>query len=546
MPNPDHTESHDLKKPMLTALLIACFTLAVFAPAFQAGFVDYDDPLYVTANAWVMRGMHLDTLKLAWTERVAGNWHPVTMMSHLLDVSLFGMNPTGHHVTSILLHTFNAVLLFGLLRSLFGGLFRPALAAALFAVHPFNLDSAVWIAERKNVLSTFFWLSATWLYVRYTRRPSVGSMLGTVFLFALGLMSKPMLVTFPITLLMLDLWPLRRVSGFTIVDGPVWKRLCLEKMMLFMLAAAFIGVTLLTQFPKGYVHSPTETPIWARPLFAMEHYIMYLSKFVWPEGLCVFYPKLAMPPDPGAIGLSALLLLIITSSVLIAIRKAPAWAFGWFWFLGTMLPVIGLIGVGQHSIADRYMYVPMIGLLVALVWGIPVFRRPASQWITGMIAVAATLSYAGVTRSLISHWVDSESLFQRSLAVTERNHVMLGNLGRLRMIDGRDEEAISLFREALEIEPNHVESLNNLGFATAKQGREEEAIRLFESAVQVDPRHLTARLNLARSMMSLGRFDEALQQYQVLLKLDPDSIEAREGLLAARQRLGLSTDWIQR
>ncbi len=527
----------------LAALALALLTLAVYAPAFQADFVDYDDPLYVTENDWVQQGFTAESLRLAWTENVAGNWHPITMLSHLADVSWFGLDPRGHHATSLLLHIANTLLLFGLLRSLFGGVLRPALAAALFALHPFNVDSAVWIAERKNVLSTFFWLTATAFYVRYTRRASVPALLGTLACFALGLMSKPMLVTFPVTLLMLDVWPLGRVKGWGRAARPAWSSLFMEKIPLFLLTAGFSVATVITQFPKGYVHSTAEVAWWMRPLFALEHYRMYLQKFFWPDHFSVFYPHLPLPPQATSVILSALLLVIITAGALACARRAPAWLFGWLWFLGTLFPVVGLIGIGQHSIADRYMYVPMIGLLIALVWGWPDTLPRAVRRLLGLLGVLALTGCVLRTRAQLPYWQNSEALFEHALAVTERNHVMLSNLARVRILQGRSEEANRMLDEALALDPHHVGALVNRGFALSRSGNPAEALPYFETAVELNPNHEAARRNLAQCLDQLGQQELALRQYQILLRMKPRDPALQAAAQDLRARLGLRSSW---
>lgn len=522
------------------ATALALFVLVLYAPALSADFVDYDDPLYVTENSWVQQGFTVNSLARAWTERVAGNWHPVTMMSHLADVTLFGLHPRGHHATSLLLHIANVLLLFVLLRQLFGGLGRPALAAALFALHPFNVDSVVWIAERKNVLSTFFWFAATGCYVRYVRRASLSAMLGTITGFALGLMSKPMLVTFPLTLLMLDVWPLGRLPH---LRWPLVRPLLLEKIPLFMLAAGFSATTLITQFPQGYTHSTLEVPLWARPLYALEHYRLYLQKFVWPDTFSVFYPHLPFPPQAGSLALSALLLLGLTAGSILLARRAPAWLFGWLWFAGTLVPVVGLISIGQHSIADRYMYVPMVGLLIAFIWGWPATLPRPARLLLASVGGLALLVCAGVTRAHLIHWQNSEALFTQALRVTQNNAVMLSNLARLRILQGQTGEALSLLEEALRIDPQQVGALVNRGFARLRQGKPGEALSDLELAVQLNPQHEAARHNLAQCLVQLDQLEEAQRQYQILLRIKPDDPVLRRELQELRVRMGFRAAW---
>lgn len=529
--------------PRIAAVALTVLVTAIFLPVLNAEFVDYDDPLYVTENTWVAQGITRENLVRIWTEWVAGNWHPITMLSHLTDVSLFGLNPRGHHATSLLLHVANTLLLFGLLRSLFGGWRRPALAAALFALHPFNVDSVAWIAERKNLLSTFFWFAATLSYVYYARRASVTALLATIAGFALGLMSKPMLVTFPLTLLLLDVWPLGRLRGFGPGLGRDLQRLLMEKIPLFMLAAAFSVATIITQFPKGYVHNTMDVPLWARPLYALEHYRLYLQKFFWPDGFSVFYPHLPLPPHAGSVTLSALLLLSLTLLALFMMRRAPAALLGWLWFLGTLFPVVGVIGIGQHSIADRYMYVPMVGLIIALLWSWPV---PASRarrlgW-TGA-GVAALIICASLARAQLPHWQTSEALFQQALRVGGPSQVMLSNLARIRILEGQIEPAMAMLDEALRLDPRHVGALVNRGFALSRLGRPGEALPYFEAAVEQSPIHFTARHNLAICLVQLDQLDDALRQYQILIRMKPDDPALQAERHNLRDRMGLRTAW---
>lgn len=527
-----------LRLALLTALLVAV-TFMVYRPALDCGFVDYDDPLYVTENTAIQEGFTARGLQSAWRDPVAGNWHPVTMLSHLLDVQLHGLDPRGHHLTSITLHALNCGLLFLLLNQLFGGWVRPALVALLFCVHPLNVDSVVWIAERKNVLSTFFWLAATLLYALNAQAPSAAKTIGVAALFQLGLMSKPMLVTLPFTLLLLDYYPLRRVEGFAREHWPRWKQLAAEKSALWLLGAIACVITLSTQFTEDLSHGPEAPPIWARAAFALEHYCLYLAKFLWPTGLCALHPRLAMPPTPGTVLLSGLLLTVLSCCAFLPRRKAPALLVGWCWFLGTLFPVIGLVSIGHHSISERYMYVPMIGLLIALAWGLVppslVSRKPVAVFGVSLALAAAALT-GWTSRGLIVHWRNSESLFRRALAVTTDNAVMHYNLGRQLMLQDRTAEAQKEFEEALRIQPVYHEALNNLGWALAIQGRHREAIAHFETALDIEPRNVQARLNLAASLVVLKRAYEARHQLELLLEQQPENTAARKALLELQAR----------
>lgn len=522
--------------PLALGALVFALTWAVYAPAIHFDFVNYDDPLYVTELDWVKDGLSWSSFKAAWTTRVAGNWHPLTMLSHLLDTTLYGLDPRGHHASSIFLHALNATVLFAMFRALFGGLLRPFLAAALFALHPFNVDSAVWIAERKNLLSSFFWFAATWSYVHFVRRKSLPAMLATIVLFACGLMAKPMLVTFPLTLLMLDVWPLRRVDGCSVRHLPQWINLIREKSTLLMMTLLFSVFTIVTQFPSGYAHTPDPQPLWARALFALQHYQMYLEKFLWPTGLSVLYPRLEMPPDFAAVGRAAALLAAITIGTFLLRKKTPALLFGWLWFAGTMFPVCGIVEIGQHSITDRYMYVPMVGLIIAVVWAWPVARFRAAGVAAGL---AALIALGAATRALLPHWRDSETLFRRAVTVTSDNFIMMSNLGQELIKQGRTAEAHQWLSQALEINPRHAAALSNMGLVLLLDGRHVEATPYFEQSILHQPRNTSARLGLAGILMRERRYREAAAQYEMILRLDPGSINAREGWMHAQQAMGV-------
>ena len=335
------------------------------------------------------------------------------------------------------------------------------------------------------------------------------------------------------------------MTGFARTDWPVWHRLLQEKIPLFMLTAFFSVYTVLTQFPEGYTHSPFTQPLWARLLFALEHYRLYVQHFFWPANLCVFYPRLNLPPDTAGVLISGFLLLGLTGSAVALYRKAPAWSFGWFWFVGTLLPVIGVIAIGEHSIADRYLYVPMIGLLVAAIWGFhPRAVSSHSLQLGGYaVGLAAVFTCGYLTRASLPHWYTSEALFRQAIAATDRNYIMHTNLGRTLMLQKRTDEAVAEFQTALRYEPRHAKAVNNLGLAMALQGKPNEALELFTRALDLDPGMTVARVNLARTLNQLGRYDEALQHFMRLHKILPHDPAIQEGLQTARQRLGRPDVW---
>lgn len=513
---------------LVAAAVLATGTLALYGPALRFDFLDYDDPVYVTQNPWVLKGLRLETLRLALNERVGGNWHPLTMISHLLDVSLFGTNAAGHHGQSLFWHAANVVLLFLLVSRLPAGFWPGAAVAALWAAHPVNVDSVAWIAERKNLLSTFFWLATVAGYVHYTRAPSPNRLLIVLVLFGLALMAKPMPVTLPFTLLLLDYWPLRRVEGWGRKSFPVWKALCMEKLPLFVLCAVFILTTFQTQAAVGAIDMGPPLPRSARLAWIPLWYLDYLRVFFWPSGLCVLYPRPLGPPPPAAALLAVLALLAVTGLAWRAKSRFPSVLAGWLWFLGTLIPVIGLVPLGLHATADRYLYVPMLGLLVPLAWTLRAILVRRWRVAAGLLAAAALTAAAATTRHVLPHWKNSDALFRRALAVTHGNYAMHYNLARQLTLAGRYDEALGHLHEALRLYPGYSIAHNNLGWTLLLKGESAAAIPHFEESLRLTPWNYQARMNLALALRQLGRVGEAREQLVLLLREAPDYPNARE------------------
>lgn len=486
---------------------LALLALAAFWPALGNGFVNYDDNLYVTDNPRVQAGLGWGGLVWAFTTGHSANWHPLTWLSHQLDCALYGLDPRGHHLTSVLLHLANAVLFFLLLERFTGRAWPAALAAALFALHPLRVESVAWVAERKDVLSALFWLLATQAYVSWTRRPGRARYAAVILLLGLGLMAKPMLVTLPFVLLLLDWWPLGRLDP---ARTGAWRRLgrlVLEKAPLFVLAAASALVTLLVQQAGGAVQSAGRFSFSARLSNALHAYTGYLAKTLWPADLAVYYPYPAGGPAASSL-LHALLLLGLAAALLLRARRRPAPAVGWLWFLGTLVPVIGLVQVGGQAMADRYTYIPSLGLCIALVFGAADLPRPWRRLAAAACALALLLPLVLLTRRQAGHWRDSFSLFEHALAATEGNNL----------------------------------AHNNLGAALADQGRREEAIAHFRAALAIHPDYPSARLNLAKNLLELGRTVEAEQDYRAVLRLRPDDPTALLNLGALLGRQGRTAE----
>lgn len=489
-------------------------TLLVYAPVYRFGFVNFDDPDYVTNNPHVRNGLTMDGVVWAVTSTEAANWFPVTRLSHLLDVEIFDLRPGGHHFTNAFLHAFATVFLFAFLHAATGAAWPSAFVAVLFAVHPLHVESVAWIAERKDVLSALFWFLALWSYVR--RHYWL-----TLLAFCLGLMSKPMVVTLPFVLLLLDRWPL----------GQPLRTALRVKIPMLGLSAASAAAAYLVQRSSGAVREVGQFPLGLRVENAVVSQAIYIVKMFWPARLAVFYPY---PHDLPVwqIALSALLLAGISMVVLRERRSRPYLAVGWLWYLGTLVPVIGLIQVGAQARADRYMYLPMVGLSIMLAWGLAEVLKGKAA-ISGAIAgaVAACLACAALSEAQIQYWRNSETLFRHALDVTGGNYLAHHNLGVTLADEGRFPEAIEQYQAALQIEPNAANVETDYGNALAKSGRIPEAIAHYRAALGALPDSPIAHNDLANALAAApGSMPEAIAEYRTALRLKPDYEEARNNL----------------
>jgi tetratricopeptide (TPR) repeat protein len=509
----------------LVCLVLAAAVLGVFWGAMGCDFVNYDDPTYVTSNGAIQHGLTRQSVVWAFETGAASNWHPLTWLSHIADVELYGLKAAGHHLTSVLLHAANAVLLFVILRTMTGALWRPAVVALLFALHPLRAESVVWISERKDVLSTFFWMLTVWAYVRAVGESKGGAQKvyygGAIVLFACGLMAKPMLVTLPLVLLLLDYWPLGRVPGD--FNRLAVLRLVAEKTPFFVLAIASSVVTFVAQRRGGAVSPLTGLPLSARLCNAFVSYARYLAKIFWPVRLSVLYPHPGHWPVWKIAG-AVVLLGAITVWVVWRGRAQPYLAVGWFWFVVMLGPTIGLVQVGIQSMADRYSYVPSVGILIMAVWG-------AHEWAprAWMLAAAGGLAAAAcivLTPIQTGYWRDSDTLFEHAVAVTENNYLAYNNLGYFLSNRGETEKAMKYYQSALRINPNYDEAHNNLGFGWAALGHYPEATNEYIKALSLNPRLTEAHNNLGNALASLGLTDAAIHEYQVALEEDPRHADA--------------------
>jgi tetratricopeptide (TPR) repeat protein len=482
---------------------LAAVSVFIYAPACHYGFLSYDDPAYVSQNAQVIRGLTPEGVRWAFITGHASNWHPVTWLSHMLDVSLFGMNAGRHHCVNLLLHIANAILLFGLLCRTTGAWGPSAAVAALFAAHPLHVESVVWVAERKDVLSTLFGMLTMHAYVRYVRKPDPGRYLTVMAVFALGLMSKPMLVTLPLVLLLMDLWPLNRVR-FEAGSRRVWPELLREKMPLFLLSAASSAATILAQWRGGAVQDFELLPMHQRAANALVSYAAYLGRMLWPANLAPYYPY---QPLPAGIVLGCALILAAVSAFVIRFsRNRPFLFMGWFWYVITLVPVIGLIQVGGQARADRYTYIPLIGIFIIAAWGIPlVFEgRQGNRTILAAAACILVCVLAAGARNLVRYWESDLSLWRHAVEKTGENYFARTNLGFALMAGGDLDAAVAQFNEALRIRPESAETHNGLGTALLKLGRPDAALERFTTAVRLRPGFAEARSNRGMALAQRG------------------------------------------
>jgi len=504
--------------PLVGLLLFFC-TLALYSPALQNGFVNYDDPAYVTSNWHVQQGLTSRSVAWAFTANAEANWHPLTWISHMLDVQLFGLRPPGHHAQSVLWHAVNVVLLFLLLAKATGFVGRSAVVSALFAVHPLNVESVTWVAERKTVLCTFFFLLNVGAYGWYVKRARASRYLLVALLFALALMAKPMVITLPFALLLVDFWPLRRFP-----ETPLAK-LVLEKIPLLVLSAASAAITLYAQRAGGAVGSAELLPLTMRVKNAIYSYLIYMEKAVWPSRLAVFYPH----PE----GALALWKVLIAAAVLAAITAA-CWHFrerryllvGWLWFLGTLAPMIGIVQVGRQAWADRYAYLPLWGLFVIGVWLASEGATRISLSRTAQIAIAAAvlIGYSAATHIQIQYWRDSYSLFAHAIQVTDSNPIAEGNLGSALMETGHPDLAVSHLQRAIQLMPTFSTAHYDLGTLLQRQNDLVRAHQEYQLALQygLDEREAAqTHNNLGVLLNQLGRRDEAVAEFTKAIALNP-------------------------
>jgi Flp pilus assembly protein TadD len=524
-------------------LALGLLNLAVFGAVRHFEFTNWDDPTYILENANVLAGLTWETVRWAITTGSSPYWHPVTWLSHLLDVSLFGLDAGAHHLTSLFFHIANTLLVFGLLRRMTRAEGKSAFVAAIFAVHPLHVESVAWVAERKDVLSTFFWALTIWMYVSYAKRPSLARYAAVMGLFLLALMSKPMVVTLPAVLLLLDFWPLRRGG---------WRALLVEKIPLFVMSAMTSIATVLVQNRVGAMATLDVLPWHVRLSNAIVNYIGYIWSTLWPVDLAAFYPLRLAPA--WMVATAAILLIAVTTAALRYRDRHPYVIVGWAWYVITIAPVAGFLQAGEQARADRFMYVPMIGLLLIVAWGVP---ELADRWLgagsdlrrRGLVAASllVVLLCSVAAHAQVQTWESSVTLWRHATRATPDSYIAYENLAQAMRDRGQFDEALALYARALPLAPagsSNYEAVihNSMGLVLTRRGSINEAIAHFSDAVRLNPRFVEPKINLANALASTGRLDEAIPQYRAAVKLQPALTEAYVGLGGALLSLGKPVD----
>jgi Tfp pilus assembly protein PilF len=554
------------KQTFLICLFLAAITLMAFHQVGTHGFINLDDNVYITKNFHIQSGITMEGLRWAFTAGYAGNWHPLTWISHMLDIQFFGLNPKWHHLTNLLFHAANVLLLFTVLHRMTKALWQSAFVAALFALHPLHVESVAWVAERKDVLSTFFWMLTLIAYQYYAKRPHFKSYLVVIALFFLGLTAKPMVASLPFVLLLLDYWPLERFGGSESIramgagasgSSPVRKDkgkrgkgtpafsgdrgrpanskfgwttirpLVLEKIPLFALAALSCVVTYIVQ-KKGGAFAPSEiyTPT-IRIENALVSYILYIAKTIWPNKLAVFYPHPGSLPLWQVLG-AFVLVVATTAAVFGTARRFPYLPVGWLWFTGTLVPVIGIVQVGGQALADRYMYIPSIGLFVMIAWGIAEFfrKQTKAREVLAVLAAVSLLCLFLLTWKQDGYWRDNVSLFDHALDVTENNFAIYNNRGGVYEELGNHKQAIADFDRAIGINPNSAPAFNNRGNAWYSLGNYTQAVEDFTRAIQISPGYAEAYNNRGIVYSSMDNYIRAIEDFDRAIEIKPEYAKA--------------------
>jgi protein O-mannosyl-transferase len=526
---------------IICAGLIAA-VVAVYWPVYNYEFVHYDDNVYVTDNENIQSGLNWQGVKWAFTTGCASNWHPLTWLSLMLDCEIFGVKAGPMHVVNVLFHIVNTILLFLVLARMTNGIWQSAFIAGLFALHPLHIESVAWIAERKDVLSTFFWLLTMLFYARYVEKQSLWRYIAVLVLFSLGLMAKPMLVTLPFVLFLLDYWPFERFSRF---DSSI-KKPAIEKIPMIILSAVSSVITFVVQQKGGAVIQSSRLTFDGRIINALISYVSYISKMLWPTHLAVFYPHRANKTSIGEAAVCAVILILVTIVVVYFGRRRKYILVGWLWYLGTLVPVIGIVQVGAQAMADRYTYISLIGIFVIIAFGAAQLLQIIStkKIILGVLAGVCLAACAAATSQQLRYWKDSFALFGRALDVTEGNYAMHNNYGILLSRHGRREEAASHFLEALRLVPDSVDILFNYGNLLREMGKVDQAIEQFKIALRIKPDDKLSHYGLGLALAAKGDYEGAIKQYQIYAEFGTDMADIRQKLAVQLARSGKVDDAI--
>jgi protein O-mannosyl-transferase len=542
------SEQEYTRQVLLICALLVAMTLVLYWPVLSFDFVNLDDDVYVTHNRHVQSGPSWEGIKWTLTNLEAGFWQPLVWLSHMLDCRLYGLNAGGHHSTSVLIHCASTVLLFLVLRGMTGVLWGSALVAALFAIHPLHVESVAWVSERKGILSGFFWILTMGAYSHYVRRPMFWRYLLVLCSFVLGLLSKPTIVTLPFALLLLDYWPLRRFETTRTVLDRLWMHapmparapsivLVAEKCPLIVLSVIAGAITWMAEQNVGAVQNTVSYPLGVRLANALVSYALYVRKMVWPADLAVFYPHFGMPPLWQVLA-CAVVLIAVTVCAWCLRKQAPYVMVGWFWYLGTLVPVIGLVQIGSHALADRYTYIPLVGLFIALAWGM---KGIVAQWpdlkrstLSIALVVMAVLLFSA--RAQVGTWENSVTLFDQALTVTGKNPLALNNMGAY-YLDRHDcKTAVPYFIKAIKMKKDYAYPYRNLGVCAARANDQEGALYYFRQAILLDPRFIMARIDRGHYLMQVDRLEEAMEDFRQVLRINPDDEAAHTNLGAIFHR----------
>jgi len=536
-------------RPRQSIIVICLFlifaTLIAFWQVQNHDFINLDDPLYVIENSHVQKGLTHEGITWAFTSFHAGFYIPLTWLSFMLDYQLYGLNPGGYHYTNLLFHIANTLLFFLAFTRISGAVWKSAFVAALFALHPLHVESVAWVTERKDVLSAFFWMLTIYLYASYVQHPKLIRYLFVLISFALGLMAKPMLVSLPFILLLLDYWPLNRLHFISVNQKYLQQTnnsnthpstpfylLILEKIPLITLSAIFSFLTLLAHHQGGGLESIDAISLTHRIANAFISYITYIYKMIWPQNLSFFYPHLENSLPLWQLLGSFSLVIFVSVLVTISIRKSPYFFVGWAWYLVTLLPVIGLFQAGLQRMADRFTYIPIIGLFIMVSWGL---SASISKWrgkniIFALCSVVLITIYAIISREQVKTWENDFTISSHALKVTKDNFIAHKTIGGALIRQGKFNEANSHFIEALRIRPGYAEVHNDLGVSLSGQGRYDDAMYNLNRALQIRPNYARAHFNMGVLLVNQNRYMEAITHYSKAIRLKPDFAEAKHNL----------------